>query len=44
VPTLIIVRPEVSHELPLFAWLGPATSDSVECIVFDLDVPPPERS
>lgn len=44
VPTLIVVRPEVSHVLPIIAWLGPATSETAECIVVDLDVPPPERA
>jgi hypothetical protein len=43
-PTLIIVPPEMSHELPLVAWLGPATSDSAKCIAVDPDVPPPERA
>ena len=44
VPTLIIVRPEMSHELPLVAWLGPATSDCAAWTAVDPDVPPPERA
>lgn len=44
VPTLIVVRPDFSHDLPIIAWLGPATSETAECLVVDLDVPPPERA
>lgn len=42
VPTLIVVRPEVSHESPIVVWLGPATSDSAAPGFSSPEVPPPE--
>jgi hypothetical protein len=44
VPTLIIARPEFTHELPLVAWLGPAISDSADYLSEDPGVPPPKRA
>jgi len=42
VPTLIVVHPDVSHTLPVVAWLGPAHSESAETGFSSPEVPPPE--
>jgi hypothetical protein len=44
VPTLIVARPEMSHEQPLVAWLGPAISETANYLSEDPGVPPPERA
>ncbi len=44
VPTLIVARPDFSHDLPLVAWLGPAVSETAESVFSYPDVPPPERA
>jgi len=44
VPTLIMLRPQLSHELPLVARLRPAASDVAEGLTDDPAVPPPERA
>jgi hypothetical protein len=44
VPTLIIVRPGLSLDRPIFAWLGPTTSEGADGLSVHPDVPPPERA
>ena len=44
VPTLISVRPELSDQLPLVAWLGPVISDGAEGVTDRPSIPPPERA
>lgn len=43
-PTHIVPRPALSHDLPLVAWLGPATSEAACRVASSPDVPPPERA
>jgi hypothetical protein len=42
VPTLILLRPELSQEFPLIVWLGPAPSEVAGGQAEDPAVPPPE--
>jgi hypothetical protein len=42
VPNMVFARPEVSHEIPLIGWLGPAVSDVADGESIDPEVPPPE--
>ena len=44
VPTLIVARPDFSHDLPLVAWLGPAVSETAELLPVIPELPPPERA
>jgi hypothetical protein len=44
VPTLIVVRIELSHILPRVAWLGPAPSEAADSLSGDPAVPPPKRA
>jgi hypothetical protein len=41
-PALVNLQPEISHELPLVAWLEPMLSDLAERRTDDPAVPPPE--
>ena len=43
-PTLIAARPEISHDLPLITWLGPAISEIGRATSACPDLPPPERA
>ena len=44
VPTLIAARLEISNDLPFVAWLGPAASETAECLPTCPDVPPPQQA
>ncbi len=44
VPTLVVVRPELSHQLPLVAWLGPHSSHVAAGVADVPTPPPPERA
>jgi hypothetical protein len=44
VPNMVIARPEVSHEIPLIGWLGPAISEFAVGESDHPTVPPPEMA
>jgi hypothetical protein len=41
-PTLIVVRPGLIHQLPLVDWLRPSASEFANGIEADPAVPPPK--